>query len=80
VLLGVAGAITIGVACYIIYKAYRAKFMSKYDLARMSESVCKAALHAGRMGLTTRGIAFAIIGGFVMMSAIRGTADGDIAR
>lgn len=79
VVLGIAGVITITVACYLVYKAYRAKFMSKYNLAAMSETSRTVALHAGRMGLSTRGIAFAIIGGFLLVSAIRGTNEGDIA-
>lgn len=78
-LLGIAGAITIGVAIYFVYKAYKAKFMTKYDLGAMSENVRQAALNAGRIGLSTRAVAFAIIGGFILMSAIRGTADGEVA-
>lgn len=79
VVLGIAGAITIAVAFYFVYKAYKAKFMEKYDLGRMSESIRNFALYAGRIGLTTRGIAFAIIGVFILVSAVRGTADGEIA-
>ncbi|MCO8125224.1 DUF1206 domain-containing protein [Stieleria sp. TO1_6] len=79
VVLGIAGAITIGVGCYFVYKAYKAKFMGQYNLAKMSTTMRSVALHAGRMGLSTRGIAFAIIGGFILMSAVRGTADGEIA-
>ncbi len=77
--LAVAGAITIGVACYFVYKAYKAKFMESYDLSRMSEKTRKIALHVGRAGLSTRGVAFAIIGAFILISAIRGTADGEVA-
>ncbi|TWU08087.1 DUF1206 domain-containing protein [Stieleria varia] len=77
--LAVAGAITIGVAVYFVYKAYRAKFMTTYQINKMSETARKAALNAGRIGLSTRGVAFAIIGGFILMSAIRGTSDGEIA-
>ncbi|WP_233903445.1 DUF1206 domain-containing protein [Stieleria maiorica] len=77
--LAVAGVITIAVALYFFYKAYRAKFMTEYDLSAMGETTRKLALHAGRTGISTRGIAFAIIGGFIVMSAIRGTSDGEIA-
>lgn len=79
IILGVAGAITIGVAIYFVYKAYVAKFMTKYDLFSMSDSARKLALNVGRVGLSTRGIAFAIIGGFILISAIEGTSDGQIA-
>ncbi len=79
VVLGIAGAITIGVAGFFVYKAYKATFMKKYDLSAMSKMTRKVALRAGQMGLGTRGIAFAIIGGFILVSAIRGTADGEVA-
>lgn len=79
VVLGIAGIVTIAVAIYFVYKAYQAKFMTNYDLGKMAEKTRVAALHVGRMGLSTRGIAFAIIGGFILVSAIRGTADGDVA-
>ena len=79
VLLGIAGLITIGTGGYFIYKAYKAKFMGKYNLSSMSETLRTVALHAGRMGYSTRGIAFAIIGGFLTMSAYRGTSNGKIA-
>lgn len=79
VLLGIAGGITIGVAIAFVYKAIKAKFMEKYDLAAMDENKRKLALYVGRIGLSTRAVAFAIIGGFIIMSAIRGTGDGDIA-
>ena len=79
VALALAGMITVGIAFYFIYKAYAAKFMESYDLNRMNEMTRKVALHAGRAGLSTRGVAFAIIGAFILISAIRGTADGEIA-
>ncbi|MCC9655438.1 DUF1206 domain-containing protein [Rhodopirellula halodulae] len=79
VVLGIAGAITIGVGIYFMIKGYQAKFMSKYHLAEMSNTFRQAALHAGRIGLITRGIAFAIIGYFLAQSAWQGTGGGEIA-
>ncbi|MFG0287051.1 MAG: DUF1206 domain-containing protein [Rhodopirellula sp. JB044] len=79
VVLGIAGVVTIGVAGYFVYKAYLASFMTKYRLAEMSETARKTALNAGRIGLGTRAVAFAIIGGFIVASAYRGTSDGEIA-
>ena len=70
--LGIVAAIVIGVALHFFYKAYHAKFMSKYRLRRMSDKVRTVALHAGRMGISTRGIAFLIIGGFLMTSVVGG--------
>ncbi|PAY18665.1 hypothetical protein CKO51_15135 [Rhodopirellula sp. SM50] len=79
IVLAIAGVVIIGVAFYLVYKAYQAKFMTKYDLAAMSETTRTIALHVGRMGLSTRGIAFAIIGTFITISAVQGTSDGEIA-
>ncbi|MCM2373663.1 DUF1206 domain-containing protein [Aporhodopirellula aestuarii] len=79
VVLGLVGLVTVGVALYFIYKAYLASFMTKYDFGAMSETARTVALHAGRVGLTTRAIAFAIIGGFLLVSAVYGTGDRDIA-
>jgi len=78
-LLGIAGAVTVGVGCSFLYKAYQAKFMTKYRLRDMSEKVRQAALHIGRAGVSTRGVAFIIVGAFIVMSAVRGTGDGEIA-
>lgn len=77
--LGVVGVITIGVAMLFISKGIKAKFMENYALSSMSDTQRKIAYYAGRVGLSTRGVAFAIIGGFILMSAWRGTAGGEIA-
>lgn len=79
IVLGVAGAVTIGVGIYFVVKGYYAKFMTKYQLAEMGDTFRTTALHAGRIGLITRGIAFAIIGFFLAQSAWQGTANGEIA-
>jgi hypothetical protein len=79
IVLGIAGVVLIGVACYFVYKAYTSKFMTKYRLTSMSEQSRVAALRAGQIGLTTKGIAFAIVGGFIVSSAYRGGSGGDIA-
>lgn len=78
-LLAGAGTIMIGVGGSFLYKAYQAQFMTQYRLQEMSERVRQAALHLGRVGVSTRGIAFIIVGGFLVMSAVRGTAGGEIA-
>jgi len=79
VLIGMGGAAVIGAAIYFLYKAWQASFMEKYRLQSMSDAQRKIALYAGRIGISTRGVAFIIIGGFLLMSAIQGTADGEIA-
>ncbi|MCC9602103.1 DUF1206 domain-containing protein [Stieleria sp. JC731] len=79
IVLGIIAAITAGVGVYFMINGYKAKFMTKYDLASMSNKFRKAALHAGRSGLITRGIAVVIIGWFLADTAWTGTANGDVA-
>jgi len=79
VVLAIAGVITVIAGFIFIYKGYQAKFMGKYNLAEMSNSLRKLALHAGRTGLITRGIAVIIIGGFLVQSAWFQADSGQIA-
>ena len=53
--------------------------MTKYKLSQMSETARKVALHVGRMGLATRGVAFAIVGSFITMTALQVFSDTQIA-
>ena len=78
-LLGIAGIVTIGVGCFIVHKGVKSKFMSRYDFTAMSENMRKTALWAGRIGLITRGVAFAIIGGFLISSAWFGSSRDEIS-
>ncbi|MEZ6044181.1 MAG: DUF1206 domain-containing protein [Planctomycetaceae bacterium] len=79
IVLAIAGAIVIGTGFFFIYKGFVAKFMRTYNLAAMSDTVRKIALYAGRMGLMTRGVAFIIIGGFLISSVVQGINDGEIS-
>ncbi|GAA5508575.1 DUF1206 domain-containing protein [Novipirellula caenicola] len=78
IVLGIIGGGVIGAGIAFGYKAYKAKFMEKYDLAAMTEKLRSVALYAGRVGLTTRGVAFIIIGGFLLNSAVQGTSGEDV--
>lgn len=73
VLLGSAGSIMVAVAVAFIYQAYRARFMTKYPIGSMGLRLRTVALYVGRAGLSTRGIAFAIIGWFLLKAARTGT-------
>lgn len=73
------GAVLIGLAFFFMYQAYRATFMRHFAIGSMSEKTWQVALHVGRVGLATRGIAFAIVGWFILWSAINGTSDGEIS-
>ncbi|OYP31061.1 DUF1206 domain-containing protein [Rhodopirellula sp. MGV] len=74
-ILGIVGGGIAIAGGYFVYQGWKAKFMSQYNLAEMSETFRNTALHAGRMGLITRGIAFAIIGYFLLTSAWQGTGN-----
>ncbi len=77
-ILGIAGVGVIGAGIAFGYKAYTAKFMEKYDLAAMSERLRTVALYAGRVGLTTRGVAFILIGSFLLNSAVQGASGEEV--
>lgn len=70
-LVGLVGAIVIGVGVYQFYRVYRADFLVSYDLQRMSHSERRFARRAGQLGLSARGVTFAIIGWFLIQAAIQ---------
>lgn len=70
-LVGIVGAIVIGVGFYQFYKAYKAKFMDKYKTGEMSQAERTWAERAGRFGLSARGVVFCIIGIFLIQAAIQ---------
>lgn len=76
---GIIGGIVVGVGIYMLVKGWKAKFMEKYDLASMSERTRNIALHVGRTGYLARGLALAIVGGFVVRTAMGGGSGGEFA-
>lgn len=70
-LVGLAGAVVIGVGLYHLYRAYSAKFREKLKLGEMSPTEEIWATRAGRLGYAARGIVFGIIGGFLIIAALR---------
>ncbi|MAQ16183.1 MAG: hypothetical protein CMN30_15505 [Sandaracinus sp.] len=70
ILIGLLGAIVVGVGIYQITKAWKVKFAEKLKTGEMSRKVQEVAIKAGRAGLTARGIVFGIIGGFLVKAAI----------
>ena len=73
-LVGLAGAITIGVGLYQFYKAYKAKFMEKYKTGEMSPTERTWAERLGRFGLSARGVVFSLIGFFLIQAALQSDA------
>ena len=70
-LVGLAGAVVIGVGLYHFVKAYRAAFMDNYDTGSMSAKEQDGAKWIGRFGLAARGVVFCMIGSFLIRAAVQ---------
>ena len=70
-LVGIGGAIVIGIALYEFYRAYTAKFREKLKLNEMSETERTWATRLGQFGLAARGVVLGLIGFFVIQAAIQ---------
>ncbi len=70
-LVGIVGAIIIGVGLYHFYKAYKAKFMEKYAAGEMSATERTWARRIGRVGLSARAVVFCMIGTFFIQAALQ---------
>ncbi|PSQ77630.1 MAG: hypothetical protein BRD37_04745 [Bacteroidetes bacterium QH_8_67_23] len=70
-LVGIGGALVIAAGLYHFYRAAKAKFMEKYNLGEMSRTERQGAWRIGRVGLTARGAAFAMIGWFFLQAALQ---------
>jgi hypothetical protein len=73
-LVGLAGAIVLGVGVSYFYQAYTAKFQRHFKLNQMSSTERKWAKRLGRFGIAARGVVFCIIGLFVVIAALRSDA------
>lgn len=69
-LVGIAGAITIGIGLYQLYKAYNAEFFDKLKTGEMNATEKTWTKRVGRAGLAARGVVFGIIGGFLIQAAL----------
>lgn len=68
-LIGIVGAIIIGVGFYQFYKAYRSKFRRQLRLSEMSQKEETWAIRISRFGLAARGVVFVIAGFFLIQAA-----------
>ena len=71
ILVGLVGAIIIGVGLYHFYRAYKANFMKDYKGAEMSATEKTWAERLGRFGLAARGVTFGLIGWFFIQAALQ---------
>lgn len=74
VLVGLLGAVVVGTGLYHFYKANKATFIRKYRTASMDPRQHRWAKRAGQFGLSARGVAFGIIGGFLIQAALQADA------
>lgn len=68
-LVGLAGAVTIGVGFWHLYQAYQAKFQREFNLQEMSSTERTWTVGLGRAGIAARGVVFAVIGLFLVQAA-----------
>lgn len=68
-LVGLGGAITIGLGFSYLYKAFKGKFRQQFKLTQMSNKEQTWAVRLGRLGIAARGIVFTIIGFFLIQAA-----------
>ncbi len=70
-LVGIAGAIVIGMGSHQIYKGLTVKFREKLRLAEMSPQEQTWTIRAGRFGLSARGVVLGLIGVFLTQAALQ---------
>ena len=70
-LVGAVGLGIIGAGMYFFYKASNARFMKHLQAGRMSLEREKIVKRTGQFGLPARGVAFLLIGGFVLQAAVQ---------
>ena len=68
-LVGLIGAVVIGIGLYQLYKALRASFRDKLKLGEMSAAEQTWATRSGRLGYAARGVVFAIVGALIIAAA-----------
>lgn len=65
----IVGLITLGVALYLFYTAYAARFQAQLHLATLSAGMKKWVIAVGRLGYAALGVVISIIGIFLIVAA-----------
>ena len=68
-LVGIAGAITIGIGFWRIYRAYKTKFRKKLNMSELNSDQRDLLVNVSRFGIAARGFVFVMIGFFLMQAA-----------
>lgn len=74
-LVGIVGAIVLGVGVSFAYVAFSARFRQRLQLTKMSTAGVKWAMGIGRFGVTARGVAFGVIGLLLIQAAVQSDPD-----
>ncbi|MCT7964302.1 DUF1206 domain-containing protein [Laspinema sp. D1] len=74
-LVGLAGAVVMGLGFYYFYKAFSGKFRKELKIREMTPNEEKWVMRAGRVGLSARGVIFTMIGWFLMQAAYQSNAN-----
>ena len=69
------GLMTIAFGLYELYEAFTARFRDKLKLSEMRDVEARWVTRVGRFGLAARGVVFGVIGGFLIVAAIRTNAE-----
>jgi hypothetical protein len=70
----IVGLIALGVALYLFYTAYAAKFQAQLHLATLSAGMKKWVIVVGRLGYAALGVVISIIGIFLIVAASQNNA------
>ena len=68
-LVGIGGAIIIGIGVWRIYQAYKIKFRKKLNLSELSSQQKNWLVNISRFGIAARGVVFIMLGFFVLQAA-----------
>ena len=68
-LVGIAGAITIGIGFWRLYQAYKIKFRKKLNLNELNSEQEDWLVNISRFGIAARGVVFVMIGFFILQAA-----------
>jgi hypothetical protein len=70
----IVGLLVLGVACYLFYTAYAAKFQAQLNVATLPAQVKKLVIAVGRAGYAAMGVVTSIIGIFLIVAALQNNA------
>lgn len=68
-LVGLAGAVTIGIGFWRLYEAYKTKFRKQLNLNELNVQQKDWLVNISRVGIAARGIVFVMIGFFILQAA-----------